>query len=234
MKSILIALSFFLFVSHSAFAQRQQVDFSASIGGSQGSGSLGYIYNWQLGKKKKFEIGAGARFTSYFASNKYFITAPAKLTSGGTGPGVIFKENIPANLDSFLLASSNVNMLNFSINLGYHFTKKISAGFNIDAIGFSFGGEQAGKYVNGTTITNTTAKPSSFNALLISDNDRGSLNSELFGAYSFNSKWSVKAGLQFLFAEYTTATKVQQFPSANDRFRNKASAFLIGVRYTLK
>lgn len=235
MKNILTAI-LLQFAAIAVYSQStsQQLDLSGSFGSGWGSGSFSYNYNWQLGKNKKFEIGAGARLTSYFGSNQYYVTAPAKLTSGGTGPGVLFKENITANLDSFLLASSQVNSLNLSVNFGYHITKKFSAGVNIDAIGFSFGGSQNGKYINGTAVTNASAKPTAFNVLLISDNDRGSLSSEAFAAYRFNNKWSVKAGIQFLFAEYTTNTKVQQLPEANDRFRYKAAGFLLGVRYQLK
>ncbi|MBP6686985.1 MAG: hypothetical protein KA160_03930 [Lacibacter sp.] len=230
----------FLFLTVTSFAQvksnnkAQLLDLSGSIGSNQGSVAASYIHNWHLGKKQKFSIGAGARFTSYFGSNQYFITAPAKITSGATGPGVLFKENIQANLDSLLVSSASMNALNLSINLGYRITSKLTAGFNIDAIGFSFGGEKAAKYVNGTTVTNTTAKPTGFNALLISDNDLGTLNSELFAAYAFNKKWSAKLGFQFLFTEYTTTTMVQQFPEPNDRFRNKVSAVVFGVRYQLQ
>jgi hypothetical protein len=235
-----ISLFIMMLATVTSFAQTktnnkvQLLDLSGSIGSSQGSIAASYIHNWHLGKKQNFSIGAGARFTSYFGSNQYFVTAPAKITSGSTGPGVLFKETIQANLDSLLVASPSMNSLNLSINLGYRITPKLSAGFNIDAIGFSFGGEKAAKYVNGTTIVNTTAKPTGFNALLISDNDLGTLNSELFATYSFNKKWSAKLGYQFLFTEYTTATKVQQLPEPNDRFRNKASALVIGVRYQIQ
>jgi hypothetical protein len=236
MKNRFLAFLIAQLLITAAFSQRsiQYLDLSGSAGSGWGSGSLSYNYNWLLGKSKKFELGAGARFTSYFGSNQYYVTAPAKLTSGSTGPGVLFRENIVTNLDSFLLASSQVNSLNLSVNIGYHITKKFSAGVNIDAIGFSFGGSQNGKYVNGTSITYTSAKPTGFNLLLVSDNDLGSLSSEAFAAYKFNSKWSVKAGIQFLFAEYTTDLKVQQLPEPNDRFRYKATGIVIGVRYQLK
>lgn len=238
MKQIFLLFSLSLFCSLIQAQTKgnktaQLLDLSGSIGSGQGSVAASYVYNWNFGAKQRFSIGAGARFTSYFGSNQYFITAPAKLTSGSTGPGVLFKENIQANLDSLLVASPSMNALNLSINLGYQITEKLAAGFNIDAIGFSFGGEKAAKYVNGTTVANTTAKPTGFNALLISDNDLGTLNSELFATYAFNKKWSVKLGYQFLFTEYTTATNVQQLPESNDRFRNKVSAFALGVRYQL-
>ena len=78
------------------------------------------------------------------------------------------------------------------------------------------------------------AKPTSFNILLISDNDRGSLNSELYGKYYWNEKWGVKLAAQFLFTEYTTDTEVQQFPEPNDRFRNKSLLIAAGISYKLK
>lgn len=115
----------------------------------------------------------------------------------------------------------------------YQVSSRMSAGFNIDALGFSFGGSRNGNYINGYTGKNTQASPTAFNVLLISDNDRGSLNSEIFAKYKVNDKWGIKAGLQFLFTEYTTDTKVQQFPSENDRFRVKSFMFGLGVSYKL-
>ena len=229
-----------VFISTASAAQTkdkkhsQLLDVTGSLGSGLGSVSGSYIYNWHLGKKQKFSIGAGARFTSFFGSNQYYISAPAKITSGSTGPGVLFQENITANIDSLLVASPSMNALNLSINLGYQITPKIAAGFNIDAVGFSFGGEQTAKYVNGTTLTNTTAKPTGFNALLISDNDLGTLNSEIFATYKFRKQWAVKLGYQFLFTEYTTATNVQVLPEPNDRFRLKSGALAIGIQYQFK
>jgi len=215
------------------FSQSSEVSATAAVGSSQGSISFSYGKDWGLWKSKKFAAGAGARFTSYFGTNQDYITAPAKLTSGGTGPGVIFKENIEANIDTFLIKSPQVNLLNIFINLRYNFNEKFQVGFNIDAIGFSFGGSKQGTYINGAQGSTGSAKPSSFNVLLISDNDRGSLNSELYGKYYFNEKWGIKLGAQFLFTEYTTDTEVQQFPEPNDRFRNKPLLVALGIAYKL-
>ena len=211
----------------------QHLDLSGSIGSGQGTGAFSYNYNWQIGKKGKFEIGTGARFTSYFGSNQYYVTAPAKITSGKSGPGVLFAENIIGNLDSVLFKNAQVNALNITFNIGYNITTKLYASFNIDAIGFSFGGSKPGTYFNGPSSAPVTAKPTGFNLLLVSDNDLGSLNSEFSLRYKLNKQWGIKAGYQFLFTEYTTSTQVQTFPEKNDRFRNKTSAFSIGVTYHL-
>jgi hypothetical protein len=214
----------------------KRVDKSASLtvafGSKDFSDAIAYQHLLLLGKNKKLGVGLGVRLTNYFAGSKYYRTAPAKLTSGKTGPGVFFADDINANIDTILFKKSQANALNLSLNFTYTIYKKLVLGFNIDAIGFTFGAKQNGTYfANNGTGTATSAKLTSFNALLISDNDLGSLNSEFFAEYKLKNKWGVKAGFQFLFAEYTTPTKIQTTPTGdkNDRFRNKSSAFLIGI-----
>jgi hypothetical protein len=199
----------------------------------QGSLAAGVTHNWLLGKDQRFTIGVGARFTGYLGRNQYYVTAPAKLTSNGTGPFVIFKENVTTNMDTFLIQKPNVYALNAMVNLGWKFSPKLYAGFNIDAIGFSFGGTRRGNYINGPFGQMTNSRVTTFNALLVSDNDLGTLNSELYARYMVNDKWGVRAGFQFLFTEYTTDTAVQQFPEPNDRFRRKSLMFMIGTSLKL-
>lgn len=205
-----------------------------AVGNSEGTFSGAYLNNWKLGSKNKFLLGLGGRLTTYFGANQYYETAPAKITSGSTGPGVFFKETIIANMDTFLVKSPQVNALNAMINLGYQVSDKLSLGFNIDLLGFSLGGKQQGTYINGSLGQVESSKPTPFNVLLISDNDIGTLNSELYGRYVINEKWTLRAGAQFLFTEYTTDTSVQQFPEPNDRFRNKSLMFMVGAGYRLK
>ena len=238
MKRVLTSLIIICITVQLNAQKNNAVDKSASVtlafGSSEFSTALGYQHLWKLGKKQKFGIGAGARLTNYFASNKYYTTAPAKLTSGKTGPAVFFADDIPQNIDSVFFKKTQTNSLNISLNFDYNIYKKITVGFNIDAIGFSFGGSQKGTFLgNAGASAATTAKPTNFNLLLVSDNDLGSLNSEFFAQYKFNKNWGAKIGFQFLFAEYTTATKVQTTPSGqkNDRFRNKSSAVSFGVTH---
>ena len=243
MKQILTATIFTVFLFNTATAQKTKrpvenfAELTGAIGSSQGSGSLAYVYNWKFGKHKRLEIGPGLRFTSYFAKNQYFRTAPAKLTSGKTGPGVFFADDIIPNIDSVLFPKAQINSLNLSLNFGYNFTKNLSVGLNIDLIGFSFGKKQSGIYYGNNFATGVpvTAKPTGFNIFLVSDNDRGALNSEFFAKYKWNDTWAVKLGFQFLFAEYTTDKEVQTTPGGdkNDRFRKKMSGAAIGVTYNL-
>jgi hypothetical protein len=229
---------FTLFLSSTCLAQQpraiDQVDANFSFAKHQGTLSIHYSHLWKVGKPGKLSIGLGGRITSYLGANQYYSTAPANLTSGSAGPLVIFKKNIDENIDTLLVKSPHITMINVSINIEYQFWSRLTAGFNIDAIGFSFGGEQPANYINGIAGKNTTAKPTGFNALLISDNDRGSLNSELFARYKLSEKWSIKTGAQFLFTEYTTETEVQQYPEPNDRFRRKSLLIGLGVIYKFK
>jgi hypothetical protein len=235
-KTLLII---FTIVSAQAFSQSKGkqdfVDGTFSIGRNEGSLAVHYNRLWNLTKKQKLSAGIGARITSYLGANQYYVTAPAELTSGSTGPFVIFKENIVENMDTFLIQSPQITSINISINIHYKITEKISAGFNIDAIGLSLGGKKQGNYINGDTNSGaiSSAKPTSFNALLISDNDLGSLNSELFARYQINDKLGLKLGASFLFTEYTTNIKVQTVPKENDRFRKKSLMLGLGISYKL-
>ncbi|HEU5291233.1 MAG TPA: hypothetical protein VFU05_11350 [Cyclobacteriaceae bacterium] len=232
MKPGLAALLILLF-SIDGISQKSELNATGAVGNTEGTISLLYGMDWEVGKEKKIAIGWGARFTSYFGANQYYITAPAEITSGDTGPLVIFKENIEENIDTFLIKSPQVNSLNAFINLRYKFSEKIMIGFNIDVIGFSLGGSKNGNYINGYEGAMERATPTPFNLLLISDNDKGSLNSELYLKYYWNVRWGVKLGAQFLFTEYTTDTEVQQFPEPNDRFRNKSLMGALGVSFKL-
>ncbi len=183
--------------------------------------ALSYNYIWLLGKQKKFEIGTGARLTSYSGgTSRYFFSAPASIVSSGS-----------EYIDTVSVTSPTVYSLNVLLNVGYRFTDRIAIGFNIDVIGGSFGSEKLGTYMSGSTNTTVPVKPTSFNLLGGNNNDHGSLNSTLFVRYKINDKLAVKAGAQHLFTEYTTATKVQQQPTPNDRFRSKSTMFSAGILF---
>jgi long-subunit fatty acid transport protein len=190
---------------------------TGAVGSNQGSVSLDYFRIWKITKSKKIEIGLGARVTSYFGSSQYYSSAPASLAADKT------------DSDSVLLQSPRILATNVAIHLGYRISNKFGVGFNIDAVGFSLGSRQNGFYINGNQGQSTTAKPTSFNVLLIGNNDRGSLNSEFHARYFLKEKLAVKIAYQYLFTEYTTNTLVQQAPKPNDRFRNKASLFSLGI-----
>jgi hypothetical protein len=214
-------------------AHNRFVAFDVGAGKSEGSLAASLNLDWNIGKRRRIAFGVGARFNAYLGKNQYFVTAPAKLTSGSTGPGVLFKKNIPANIDTFLVKTAQLNSLNLFLSLGYNISERLSIRFNIDAIGFSFGKSTRGNYIQGTQGQMGDATPTTWNLLLVSDNDRGSLNSMLFARYLLNENWGINGGVQFLFSEYTTDSVLQQAPEPNDRFRNKSLMFSVGFSYKL-
>lgn len=213
MKKIFILSVTLLYFSFNASAQTDYPAKStnADVALAFGNGfSTAFSYNklWGLGAKKRFNIGAGGRLTSFFGSKLDFITAPASLTGK------------PEMVDTVNFASVQSNALNLNIQLQYSFNK-LDVGFNIDAIGASFGAGQSGTVAASTSTLNKStqaAKLSSVNVLLVGDNDLGTLNSELYARYWFTPKIGLRLGGSFQFIEYTT-DKVIAFD--NQRFRLK-------------
>ena len=93
------------------------VELGGGIGSSVGSISASGFHNWGIGAKKKFYVGTGVRFTSFFGSNVNFTTVPADLTAD-------YK-----NVDTLLAPSPGVNSLNLTINLRYKISEKFDVGF---------------------------------------------------------------------------------------------------------
>lgn len=241
MKKILVILPMLVVLSLPSIGQDEEprshnhlADLMLGVGSGQINLSTSYQISWKFGKNQKLRLGAGMRVNAFFASDKYFVTAPAKIVKGETGPGALFKKSIPANMDSVLFPSAQTYSINFLVHIGYDFSEKFGVGFNIDVIGASFGGTKSGTYINGTTSAPTAGAPTGFNLLLVGENDLGSLNSEFFATYRLNKQWALKGGIQHIFMEYTTTSKVQQQPEPNDRFRITPTVFCAGVVYTIR
>lgn len=238
MKKVCILL--FLLAHLATFAQQIEKSYhAADISFAVGNGfspAFSYAHLYGVGKSKKFKIGYGVRLTSLFAKDVNARTAPANLTSGKQSLAALFSEDIVGNIDTLKLNKLQTNALNLSINLQYSIIPKLEIGFNIDALGFTFGSKQTGTFIakqsdvtgkanNGKTFT---AKPTVFNLLLISDSDYGSLNSELYARYWVSPQVGIRAGLSFQFAEYTAEKNVA---FDNDRFRSKTLLPMVAVSY---
>ncbi|MFM8914610.1 MAG: hypothetical protein ACKOE6_17080 [Flammeovirgaceae bacterium] len=220
---------FILVLIHLAFVSQAQDKNYTQILGVTGawapkinSVSAEYFRVWTAGKTKRIELGGGVRFTSFFASQQHFTSAPAALAAD------------PSKVDTPFVGTTQTNSFNVAIHLGYKVSNKIGLGFKIDALGFSFGGKQTGEFGPNSNRQPVSAAPTAFNILLINNNDRGTLNSEFFIRYHLTDRWSVKAAYQHLFTEYTTDTKIQTSPEENDRFRIKTDMFNLGVALVFK
>jgi hypothetical protein len=206
---------------------------SLGVSSSQFATAIDWSHLHGIGKKnQRFKVGYGIRYTGYAGSDVNYTTAPALLTSKQEGPQVLFSETFEENIDTLSLGSAGVNALNIVIHLNYSILPKLDIGFNIDAVGFSFGATQTGIFKSSLSQslneTNPKASPTPYNLLLVSDNDIGSLNSEIFLRYWLHKKWALKAGAMFLFTEYKTENKLT---FDNDRFRNKTLLLMLGLSF---
>ena len=184
----------------------QYIDFATAVGNSEGAATFSFVHDWRFGKRRRLEAGLGLRLTSYLGTKREFYTAPARLARSTTVPfAIVFADHEEKNLDTLTLQRPLTTSLNLSVNLGYYFGERWFAGFNIDLIGFTVGRTTSGiLHSNGTTTTESSAKPTPFNVLLTGDNDYGSLNSEFFLRYKLSDRWGLRAVYQFFFAEYKT------------------------------
>ena len=201
-----------------AIGQSKYIQIGAAAGAGSGAAVISAHKDWHLGKNEKFVIGTGLRFTSFFGNDVTLITAPADLTSN------------TATVDSLLAPKPSISSLNLLINLGYRFNEKLEVGFNVDAIGFSFGPEGSPNYISNGVSKSVKASPTSPNILLVGDNDKGSLNSHFYGRLKLSQKIGLNLAYQFLFNELTTTTKVQ-VNGSNDRFRSKSGQIYAGLSF---
>ena len=123
------------------------LDLSLATNGDFTTAALSLNRLHGIGRANRFRIGYGLRFTSAFGSNTDYRTAPAKLTSGNESIVALFSDDIVSQIDTVRFPKTQINSLNISINLEYAISRKFDVGFNIDAIGFSFGRESK-RYVH--------------------------------------------------------------------------------------
>ncbi|MDI9879373.1 hypothetical protein [Flectobacillus longus] len=232
-KIFTLLLTLYTITTFGQYAKTEEnIDLSIAFGQSFAP-SLSYQKLYGLGQSKRFKIGWGLRANGFFSGEKNYRTAPARLTSGQSSIFALFSDDLVSNIDTLQLSKSSLGSLNAKIVLQYSF-KRFDVGFNIDAIGISFGGKQTGKFLSSesSSLNNSiqSASPSVFNLLLISDSDLGSLNSELYASYHLDSKWSLRTGLSFQFLEYKT-DRLLTFE--NDRFRHKTLQPFLAISYQI-
>lgn len=225
-----LSLFFAIAIGATAFAQESTDNSSllkrttyAGAGVAVGDGHFGGVLSaqndWYLGSKRRIVVGTGLRFTGFLGNDIYFTSAPPELAAD------------PLSVDSLLAPTPYIYSLNAMINLGFNITPKLTAGFNIDLVGLSFGPKGTPTFISQGQEQQANVSPTAVNILLVGDNDIGSLNSHFFAKYTFNEKWRIQLAYQFLFNELTTDASLQTVPTDNDRFRHKASQVLLGVTY---
>jgi hypothetical protein len=223
-----------------SYRQQHIVGLSTSYSTGNFAAALDWSHLHGIGKgKKRFKIGYGIRYTGYIGADKQYTTAPSKFTSTVQSLGTLFSETILDNIDTLTINNTGqTNSVNVSVHLEYTLGKgmRTDLGFNIDAIGYSFGTKKIGTITSSVLDASSPpvieATPTKLNLLLTSDNDIGSLNSEFYlRRWNKQKNLALKVGFTFYFSEYTTTEKLS-FDNGrilNDRFRYKSSMAMIGI-----
>lgn len=226
MKCLVVFLSVLYSLSSLAF---DRVGFTVGGASDEQQIAIDGSKFWRLGDSK-FYLGTGVRLTSQWSNGQTFKTAPAELTRGENGLGSIFNQEKKSNIDELTLGHSHITSLNILFQILYQFDDLWSVGFNIDVIGYSYGERRKGRYnpysEDGQWPDKVSARPSEFNLLLGGDNDRGSLNSELYVLRKVSENWAAKLGVVHAFTEYETK---QRLRNDNDRFRKKNYLPTVGI-----
>jgi hypothetical protein len=243
-RQFFFLFAFLVLMGNPGFSQEQnapQRSNSFDLGLSASGGKFSAAASWSrlhgVAIEKRFKVGYGIRFTSFVAANKYYTTAPAKYTSPVQNLGTIFSKNIDANIDTITTATASTNSLNLAVYLQFDISPKLDAGFNIDAVGLSFGPKKQFNIISSTFDPNQapvqSGSPTRFNLLLTSDNDIGSLNSEFYLRYWVTEKVGLRLGFTFLFSEYRTDNELSFNGGqvVNDRYRYKAGMALLAVSF---
>lgn len=221
---------FFLFLLISTQAwSLDRFSFMTSAGHHEQQISAEVARFWSIGSSK-FMWGLGVRGTSQWSNDQGYKTAPSLLTTGQEGPQTIFLSDKKENIDDLRIQNSQITSINIDVHLLYVYSPVWSFGTNIDIIGGSFGKKVKAQYTpksdENSYPDEVSARPTPLNLLLVSDNDKGSLNSEFYARQDIGGSWGLKYALNFAFSEYTTTQRLRK---DNDRFRHKSLLPSIGL-----
>ncbi len=229
---VLLLIGTFAF-QHVGFSQTKELDFALAAK-NEVAPAVSFNQDYSLGKNKRIKLGYGIRLNTYFSGERAYLTAPALLTSGKQSIAAFFTPYSPEKIDTLTQKRAGIAALNTKINLGYSIGKS-EFGFNIDLFGITVGPKQSGSFraSESASLNNTTqtSKPTTFNLLLISDSDIGSLNSELYFKRRLTNDKAIRLGLSFQFIEYTTENILTY---ENDRFRTKVLMPFVAYSIPLK
>ncbi|MGB0432590.1 MAG: hypothetical protein ACPGLV_19085 [Bacteroidia bacterium] len=195
-----------------------QYDVAIGFAGGQRSLSLSAQKQFSIGAKQRLKLNLGLRFSTIGFGELEYYSAPIDYFL------------IPEKTDTLVLSNSGQNNLAIMLGASYLIKNKIELGFNIDAVGYTFGQSRTATFnPQGANITDEVS-PNQITALLVGANDIGMVKAEFFGAYRINDKLAIRLGLANSFVEYKTSTELQ---TGNDRFRGISSMPFVAARITL-
>lgn len=148
----------------------QYFDVDGSFGYTSAAWRLAASSQWHLRVRSRLDLGAGARLSYYGGDAKPY------RNQGTTTSGV------PASLP----VDPDVWGVNVMVSAQLKLIGSVSAGANIDLAGLAWG---TARQVGAVSL-----EPARGSLLLFGDNDRGSLNSEFFLAFTIGRRIHLRGG----------------------------------------
>lgn len=241
-KRILLWISLVSFCQISnaeAFKKKQPILSMHTIGLTT---NLNNIYNVNYTTNircdcKKLSFQIGARLTAQSVANgSNYYTADAIQTRGVKGIPALFKSRIIVNIDTVTTAQTfNHKYLNITFGARYLlktliFKKiKIYGELNFDLYGIGFGFKGAP-----LTRANWNATDHKTNTLLLGDNNRGALYSELAFRIAVFNRLQVNIGYALTNVVIAASNPFSMSAPGSQNFRHRYQSSVFGVSYVFR
>ncbi len=208
--------------------------------------SITYYEMLNVDRSRLLFIGWTARLGAFYGNNTDYYTAPALLTRGEKGFGSLSKPLITQNIDTLNFGYTSQTSLNVGIRAEIHLGP-VEIGASADLLGFTFWGRSriggvrssTGLFVVQDVAGNDVQKrfqgadvyqkahPQRLNLLLLGDNDRGMLATEIYARLVIKQVVGLKVGYQWLSTEMVL-NNIDRVAN-NDRFRNRTGLTSIAL-----
>ena len=182
-----------------------------------------------LNKKRKVFLGTGLSVTATWSERPEYLTAAPSINRGSNSKLAFLRPMKEAYTDTIIADKSLIPFGCIFFTAQYRITPKIEAGISID-----LGGVTASLFkdvfIKASGIDSASVRQramSSFlNIFMPGSLARGNLNYHLYGRYWFHHKWSIIAGVNYLYREYSLVGKEI---NGGKRFRQTAITAQLGI-----
>lgn len=205
-----------------SFKTNYFADLSLGSNGESNIGSLSFGHLWGLGKRKQWRLGYGLRLSSYIGSkNRNYVSANPDFYQ------------VDAKTDTVVIKNPQQNNFTIFITGTYRIKNRFELGFNLDLLGYSFGGSQTATFLgnNSAQPIATNVSASFANVTIYDKYDIGFVKSEFMAGYWLNDKWMARLGFSTFITEYRTDIELQK---DNKRFKAFDILPFIAIRYSPK
>ncbi|MFT5723714.1 MAG: hypothetical protein ACI9JN_000831 [Bacteroidia bacterium] len=172
----------------------------------------------------KVRLGLGVRAGIQDNFNVDFTSAHSSIKDNANNRDTLYHKR---------LQSASFNLY---FNGEYHVSKHVSFGLNLDVLGVSTGLKTDATYRPGitsqqlgyTVVDDVETQPTAANAFSFG-NSKGSLNTQLYAKIELSRKVAFRAGIGYLFQEFST----EKGYGANNsyRFEYNTAAFFAGITF---